>query len=71
MTTIQKIDDLLRTPITWKKIQARPQWTCEVDGEPCELQMNNFPEESLYTVKWRGQALELDDQPGCWVIPHG
>jgi hypothetical protein len=41
-----------------------------VGGEKCQLLMNDFPDEPLYTLKWRGTSLDLDDSPPSWKIPR-
>ena len=71
MKTIQQIEDLLTTPITWLKTPDKPQWSAMICEEVCELTMNDFPDEPLYTVSWRGRMLDIDDTPASWIIPRG
>ena len=40
------------------------------EGQKCELVMNDFPEEPLYTLSCDGETLDLDDAPPEWIIPH-
>jgi hypothetical protein len=40
------------------------------NGCKCELVMNNFPEEPLYSVRCNGESLDIDDSPAGWVIPR-
>jgi hypothetical protein len=71
MNSIQKIEDLLSIPVVWLKHSDKPQWSAMVFDEVCELTMNNFPEEPLYTVRWRNLKLDIDDAPSIWVISRG
>lgn len=70
MVKIESVETLLRIPINWKKEDAPASWVAEVDGETCHLRMNDFPDEPLYTVIFRGQAADLDDPPSDWTIPR-
>jgi len=69
-TNLQRIGQLLKMPIVWHKLRGEPGWTSKVEGEECILVMNDFPEEPLYTLKWRDNRLDLDDAPNCWQIPY-
>jgi hypothetical protein len=70
MQSVRTIQDLLAVPIMWLKTPEKPEWSAMVCNELCHLTMNDFPDEPLYTVTWRGQALDIDDAPPGWVIPH-
>lgn len=52
---------MLSRPISWLKREGEPKWFARVDGVECHLRMNDFPEERLYTLEYRGEALDLDD----------
>lgn len=64
------IRDILNERIQWRKQNDTTRWTDTVGGEPCELTMNDFPDEPLYTVTWRNETLDIDDAPECWLIPR-
>jgi hypothetical protein len=64
----ESLDDLLRTKITWIKVAGRPVWYGSYLGRKCELTMNNFPEEPLYTLKWDGLSVDFDESPSVWVL---
>ena len=70
MSSIQSIEDLLDAKIAWIKEVGLPRWRAFCAGEKCELTMNNFPEEALYTLKWRESSLDIDDSPTSWSIPR-
>jgi hypothetical protein len=63
------IRDLLDTKIFWIKESGRPNWWANALGKRCELRMNDFPEEPLYTVKWGDESLDIDESPPNWSIP--
>ncbi|MBN1959657.1 MAG: hypothetical protein JW841_01815 [Deltaproteobacteria bacterium] len=66
---ITSIADFLNLPIAWKKQADTPVWSAVVAGESCCLEMNDFPDEPLYTLTWREQSLDIDDKPDIWAIP--
>ena len=70
MDDTQSIDELLNAHITWIKEVGSPRWQATHRGEKCELTMNNFPEEPLYTLKWRGESIDFDNSPLGWSIPR-
>jgi hypothetical protein len=70
MNNIRSINALLGARIAWIKEVGSPRWHATHAGEKCELTMNNFPQEALYTLKWRGESVDLDDSPSNWSIPR-
>jgi hypothetical protein len=61
---------LTEQPIEWLKRAGEPEWYAFVGTDTCELVLGDFPAEPLYTVKWRGEVLTLDDAPRAWSIPY-
>lgn len=70
MNVTQSIGGLLEAHIAWIKEVGLPRWQAKHGGEICELRMNNFPEEQLYTLKWRGESIDFDDLPPSWSVPR-
>jgi hypothetical protein len=70
MDDAQTIDALLRTRIDWIKETGQPRWRAMHRGEKCELTMNDFPDEPLYTLKWRSERIDFDESPSGWSIPR-
>jgi hypothetical protein len=70
MNDTQSIGGLLNAHIAWIKEAGFPRWRAKYRGEKCELRMNNFPEEQLYTLKWRGESIDFDDLPPSWSVPR-
>ena len=60
---------ILRRNIRWVNEVGAPRWICSIDGERAHLVMNDFPDEPLYTLTFKGLSLDLDDAPETWVIP--
>ena len=71
MDMINCVEDILKQPIVWIKRPNLPksEWFAFIDGEECELRMNNFPDEPLFTLSWRGSSIDFDDAPANWSIP--
>ena len=67
MVAGRSVKELLQLTIRWRKV-APGRWQAEVDGEPCLLVMNDFPEEPLYTVAYAGHSLDVEDAPHDWDI---
>lgn len=65
---MQTIEKLLTARLVWEKHVGQPEWTTMFLGEECRLVMNDFPEEPLYTLAWRGQSMDFDDTPGDWTL---
>ena len=65
-----RIQELVRARIFWLKETGQPKWKALHKGEKCELVLNNFPEEPLYTLRCGGEKWDLDDSPTDWVIPR-
>jgi len=62
------IEDFLKCQIVWLKQGDSPVWQALVAAEECQLILNDFPDEPLYTLRWRGNSLDLDDPPTGWSI---
>jgi hypothetical protein len=59
--------ELLLRPLRWRKVRDG-RWRAVADGQECVLQMNDFPEEPLYTLTVGELSLDLDDPPLHWTI---
>lgn len=59
--------ELLLRSVRWRKVRDG-YWSATVDGEQCALQMNDFPEEPLYTVTVKGGSVDVDDPPRNWTV---
>jgi len=67
----QSIEALLKIKIAWiNKEAGLPRWHGLCEGEKCQLVMNDFPDEALYTRTWRNYRLDLDDAPVISSLPR-
>ena len=67
MRAIVSLKELLRAHVVWRRV-APGRWLAIVSGEECSLAMNDFPDESLYTVCAFGDTIDIDDAPITWTI---
>ncbi len=63
------IRKLLSEKISWIEKSGKAKWWASCLGKKCELTMNNFPEEPLYTVRCDGESMDIDDLPPNWSVP--
>lgn len=66
----KKMISLMGKAISWLKKDNEPVWSAIIDNEQCTLTMNDFPDEPLYTFRWKDCSIDFDDAPSCWNIPH-
>ena len=56
-------------PIAWREeVPGGVEFFSYVNGELCQLTMNDFPDEPLYTLRWREEELDIDDPPLGWTF---
>ena len=60
-------NEILLLPIVWRKVREG-LWKTQVHDADCILRMNNFPEESLYTIMVSDSSLDVDDAPPAWTV---
>ena len=64
---ITHIDQILDIPILWnEEMDGGTEFYSYVNGELCQLTLNDYPEEPLYTLRWREFSLDVDDRPFGW-----
>ena len=63
------IKNIFKQKIIWK-LKEKNDLLFEVDinGELFFLKINDFPEESMYTVTNNYESIDFDDKPECWEI---
>lgn len=69
---MKNIDEILTQELKWK-----PNLTTKKDfvsdsyrEEECFLRMNNFPDEPLWTLFYKGEKRDFDDTPSKWSITY-
>ncbi len=64
------VERLFSQRITWEEQGPESRWFhALVNGETCTLRMNDFPDEPLYTLTFRGQSVDFDNRPAAWIMP--
>ena len=67
---LDQLKKLFNREIIWRKAQPSGKgFIAEVDGEKCKLRINDFPDEPLYTLIYKGIEYDFDDAPEIWKIP--
>ena len=68
---IANVKELLKREISWsEEIPGGVQFYAYVEGDLCQLSMNDYPEERLFTLKWRDESVDFDDRPEFWKLPN-
>ena len=64
------IEDLLNQKLSWKPIvdSKRDFYNPDFSTDECYLRMNNFPDEPLWTLFYKGDSLDFDNTPVNWDI---
>lgn len=66
------IPALFRRRIAWQSVNPGgegPEYYTYINGHRCEIRMNDFPDEPMYTLRFRGQSLDFDNRPSSWTFP--
>ena len=68
---MKKLEKLLEMKIVWREvIPGGVEFIAEVNGEKCHLKMNDFPDQPLYTLTYKGRQVSFDDAPKIWQFPE-
>lgn len=68
----KKIDRLLWLPMKWMPIpESERDFVSEkYPKEECYLRMNDFPDEPLWTLFYKGEIRDFNDTPPLWSIVY-
>lgn len=68
----KKVNRILCEALTWSLIQGedRKYYTDKYLEKECWLQMNDFPEEPLWTLFYKGETKDIEDTPTLWKINY-
>ena len=67
---MNKISELFTKSIIWQSVKdEKGKWHTNFNGERYELHINDFPDEPLYTITFKEEAMDFDDKPTMWFIP--
>lgn len=72
MGMFKKINKVLYEPLTWNLIQGEESkyFTDKYSKDICWIQMNDFPEEPLWTLFYKGDSVDIEDTPILWKINY-
>ena len=62
------IHDLFNESIVWTEV-GDCEFNSRVDNYECNLRINDFPDEPMYTLTYKGGAIDFDDKPSNWIVP--
>ncbi|MFN4086540.1 MAG: hypothetical protein ACK4LB_11410 [Spirosomataceae bacterium] len=68
----KKINRILGESLIWNPLQGKIRMfsTDKYPQEECWIQINNFPEEPLWTLYYRGESIDIEDTPALWRINY-
>lgn len=65
------IEELLNKKLKWFEVlPSNHRFFTQYEGRECILQMNDFPEEPLYTLFYEEKSIDFDDKPIEWELPE-
>ena len=66
-----KVQNYLEEKIAWEKgTDPKYPFVASIDGERCVVRLNDFPDESLYTLIVNDiEIADFDDWPKQWSRP--
>jgi hypothetical protein len=68
----KKINRLIWTPLSWQPLlnSDRDFSNDKYPSDVCYLRMNDFPDEPLWTLFYKGDSIDFDDTPSVWKINY-
>ena len=68
----KKINRLIWSPLKWSPLLSsdRDFMTDKYLNDVCYLRMNDFPDEPLWTLFYKGDSIDFDDTPSVWSITY-
>ncbi|AXG74262.1 hypothetical protein DVK85_08445 [Flavobacterium arcticum] len=68
----KKINRIMCERLTWNPIQGeeRKYYSNKYSQNECWIQMNDFPEEPLWTIFYKEQTKDIEDTPILWKINY-
>ena len=65
------LNDIQQTKITWIAMRDAPtMFEAVFNGEHLRLHINDFPDEPLYTLFIRDEAIDIEEGPRVWHLQH-
>lgn len=68
----KKINRLVGEPLVWTPVnEDDTKFVCsKYNSQECWLQMNDFPDEPLWTLYYKGDKKTIEDTPYRWKINY-
>ena len=63
------ITDLIEMPLVWER-QTKNTFMCDIGRMPVTLRVNDYPDESLFTLYFLGESLEIEESPSNWILHY-
>ena len=65
----KELNELLDKPLKWVRedLVSRFYYSPSLDRQHTFLRMNNFPDEPLWTIVYKGISTDLEDKPEAWT----
>lgn len=72
LSIFKKINRLLSEPLVWTPIEGddRKFINSKYSEDECWLQMNDFPDEPLWTLFFKGEEKDIEDTPVLWKVNY-
>lgn len=72
LSLFKKINRILCEPLVWHPMQGeeRRYFTGKYPKDECWIQMNDFPEEPLWTIFYKGETKDIEDTPALWRVNY-
>ena len=69
---LRKIDRLLWHPMKWEPIpESERDFVSDIySKDECYLRMNDFPDEPLWTLFYKGESKDFNDTPFLWKVTY-
>jgi len=72
LTIMEKINQILTDSIKWiPDLESNVIFISEkYSKNECYLQMNDFPDEPMWTLFYKGESIDFDNKPKNWKIKY-
>lgn len=69
---LKKTNRLISEPLDWSPVDGndRKFITSKYNADECWLQMNDFPDEPLWTLFFKGEEKNIEDTPILWKVNY-
>ncbi|WP_143090346.1 hypothetical protein [Flavobacterium akiainvivens] len=63
---------IILRPLSWSPVNGQKGKYCtdKYPADECWLTLNNFPDEPLWTLHYKGEVKNLEETPVFWKVNH-